>query len=464
MAIETINNRKQEKFKLKILQRFSEEINKAVSSSRIRDDKILRFELETGKIDPLAWLADQQGGAKIYWSDREKDFELAGIGKADEISWRQFQDLDSAFKTLEKRIKSSDGKLKYFGGIAFDQASKLDKLWDRFGKFYFIVPRFEVYNDSGKTFIAINICSGPDIDFKKASKDTLDQFEKIDFSGAGGEMQDLKIISRLDLPDKETWINNIDSVVKKIRETDTKKIVLARRTLLEARESINPLNILKMLKKVNRNTYDFYMQIDDKVSFLGCSPERLFKKKGRQILSEALAGSLSYKNNIRKNDSSGKRLLSSEKDIEEHQYVYDEIYKELQSLCEEIEVLNEKDVLTLSYVQHIFSRFKGRLKPSKQVPEIISCLHPTPAVFGFPVEGLKKEIKKYEPFERGWYASPLGWISKDDADFTVSIRSGLVNGNTISLFSGAGIVKGSVPEMEWEEIENKIYHFLKVLK
>ncbi len=464
MTIETINNRKQEKFKLKILQRFREEINKTALLSGVRDNKILRFEFEIDKIDPLAWLANQQGAVRIYWSDREKDFELAGIGKADEISWKEFQDLDSAFKALGKRVKNSDDKLKYFGGIAFDQAGKPDRLWEKFGRFYFIVPRFEVYNNSGKTFMAINICSGPNIDLKEASLNVLDQFKKINFGESSGDMHDLKIISRMDLPDKETWINNIGSVVKKIRETDIKKIVLARKTLLESRESIDPLNILKMLKKVNMNTYDFYIQIDSTASFLGCSPERLFKKSGRQILSEALAGSLPYEKNIQKNNSREKLLLSSEKDIEEHQYVYDEIYKELLSLCEETEILNERDVLTLSYVQHIYSKFKGKLKPSKQIPEIISCLHPTPAVFGFPVKGLEKEIKNYEPFERGWYASPLGWISKNDADFTVSIRSGLINGKTISLFSGAGIVKGSVPESEWEEIENKIYHFLKVLK
>ncbi len=454
----------QEDLRHSILRKFSEEIKKITFSSGARDNRILRFEFEIDKINPLAWLIDQQDSVKIYWADRENKFEFAGIGKADEISSQEFPNIESAFNVLEQRIKSSANNLKYFGGIAFNQAGKLDKFWKKFGKFYFIIPQFEIYNDLEKTFIAINIRNDQNIDFKDMGSNVLNQIEKINFSNSSEKLQDIKIVNRTDLPDKKTWIYNIGNVVKKIKESDIKKIVLARKTLLESQESINPLHLLKKLKKVNKHTYDFYLQIDDTVSFLGCSPERLFKKMGRQILSEALAGSISYNGNMQKNRSSKKLLLTSKKDIEEHQYVYNEMHKELLSLCEEIEILSKRDVLTLSYVQHIYSKFKGLLKPSKQIPEIVSTLHPTPAVFGLPVKNLTKEIQKYEPFDRGWYASPLGWISKDDAEFTVGIRSGLINGKSLSLFSGAGIVKGSIPGLEWDEIENKINHFLKVLE
>jgi len=448
-------------FKHSILQKFREKIKKITLNSGILDNKIIRLEFEIDKLNPMTWLINQQNHLKIYWADRENKFEFAGIGKADEISYQEFSNLESAFDTLKQRIKSSDNNLKYFGGIAFDQTVKLEKSWKKFGKFYFIIPQFEVYNDSEKTFLAINIRNDRNIDFKGIGSNALNQFKKINFSKSGEKLQEIKIVNRTDLPEKETWIYNIDSVVKKIKKSDIKKIVLARKTLLESRESINSLHLLKKLKKVNKHTYDFCLQIDNDVSFLGCSPERLFKKIGRQILSEALAGSMPYNSNKRKNRS---LLLTSEKDIEEHRYVFNEMYKKLLSLCEEIKILSKKDVLNLSYVQHIYSKFEGLLKPSKQISKIISTLHPTPAVFGLPVKNLTKEMRKYERFDRGWYAAPLGWVSKEDAEFTVSIRSGLINGKILSLFSGAGIVKCSIPRLEWEEIENKINHFLKVLK
>jgi menaquinone-specific isochorismate synthase len=73
------------------------------------------------------------------------------------------------------------------------------------------------------------------------------------------------------------------------------------------------------------------------------------------------------------------------------------------------------------------------------------------------------EIRRMEPFDRGWYAGPIGWIGAEGAEFAVGIRSGMVRGKKLSLYSGAGIVAGSTPEGEWAEIEQKISDFAAVL-
>jgi menaquinone-specific isochorismate synthase len=94
--------------------------------------------------------------------------------------------------------------------------------------------------------------------------------------------------------------------------------------------------------------------------------------------------------------------------------------------------------------------------------EVLRALHPTPAVGGYPGVEALEEIRALEPFDRGWYAGPVGWIGADAAEFAVGIRSGLVRGNTLALFSGAGIVAGSAPEGEWAEIEQKIGDFTRM--
>ena len=71
-----------------------------------------------------------------------------------------------------------------------------------------------------------------------------------------------------------------------------------------------------------------------------------------------------------------------------------------------------------------------------------------------------------EPFDRGWYAGPVGWIGRDAAEFAVAIRSGLVQQGpapSLALYSGAGIVRGADAEAEWAEIEHKISSFARVL-
>jgi menaquinone-specific isochorismate synthase len=67
-----------------------------------------------------------------------------------------------------------------------------------------------------------------------------------------------------------------------------------------------------------------------------------------------------------------------------------------------------------------------------------------------------------EGFDRGWYAGPVGWVGPEAAEFTVAIRSGLLFQKSLSLYSGAGIVRGSTPDEEWDEIEQKIIDFIKV--
>jgi len=84
-------------------------------------------------------------------------------------------------------------------------------------------------------------------------------------------------------------------------------------------------------------------------------------------------------------------------------------------------------------------------------------------VGGCPTDEALRRVEALEPFDRGWYAGPVGWVGPDAAEFAVAIRTGLVHNTTVSLYSGAGIVDGSSPEEEWDEIETKMANFLHVL-
>jgi len=85
------------------------------------------------------------------------------------------------------------------------------------------------------------------------------------------------------------------------------------------------------------------------------------------------------------------------------------------------------------------------------------------AVGGYPSGSSLDDIKQLEQFDRGWYSGPVGWIGHDAAEFAVAIRSGLLAHGRLTLFSGAGIVEGSIPDMEWNETEHKLSHFLNAI-
>ena len=107
--------------------------------------------------------------------------------------------------------------------------------------------------------------------------------------------------------------------------------------------------------------------------------------------------------------------------------------------------------------------FVGRTPPGIATADILAALHPTAAVNGHPRKTALQHLRSREPFARGWYAGPVGWIGADASEFAVAIRSARVLGDQVSLFAGAGIVPGSDPDGEWAETESKLSLFLNAL-
>jgi menaquinone-specific isochorismate synthase len=88
---------------------------------------------------------------------------------------------------------------------------------------------------------------------------------------------------------------------------------------------------------------------------------------------------------------------------------------------------------------------------------LAEALHPTPAVAGLPRRQAMAWLRSLEPFERGHYAAPIGWIdSEGDTELRVAIRSGSLRGRQLDLTAGAGLVQGSVPERELQEVALKL--------
>ncbi|MBW1752272.1 MAG: isochorismate synthase, partial [Deltaproteobacteria bacterium] len=230
-------------------------------------------------------------------------------------------------------------------------------------------------------------------------------------------------------------------------------------------DNLNHFTILQKLKDKASNSYKFCFQPEDNLAFIGASPELLYYREGRKLKSEAVAGTRTRGRTSREDQGFGEELLGSEKDLREHRYVVDSVKDAFVSLTPPSLNCNNMSVslLKLARIQHLIARFDIKLKDSVSDAELIETLHPTAAVGGYPRDKAVEEIGRLEGFNRGWYAAPVGWVKQDAAKFVVAIRCGLVKNNCLSLYSGAGIVRGSVPDNEWDEMNNKIDMFLSVL-
>ena len=411
------------------------------------------------EVDALAWLSAQNDPVKIFWSAREDEMEIAAIGSADVIKGAFKDHPDTLISQCRKYLSENPG-LRYYGGFAF-QADDLGEEWAEFGPSQFILPRFEIVNTGGVSAFVCNLIflrdSTLDLEEILASLDAL-AFPESDVA-----IDVPKILEREDFPPRPGWDDNVNLALDMMRNEVMEKIVLARKATLKCDSSLEAAYMLKRLKDITSNCYHFCFQPAASAAFIGATPERLIQRKDKWVWSEAVAGTRTRGKNDREDDELAQQLLTSRKDHLEHDIVRKSIRQRLHLLCESLQVDESVRLLRLATKQHLFSGVKGKIRPEVSDGDLIHSLHPTPAVGGYPTENALSEIKHLEPFNRGWYAAPVGWVSRDAAEFSVAIRSGLIQGNKLSLYSGAGIVPGSTPDGEWDEIENKISDFLSTL-
>jgi len=420
-------------------------------------NKILRYEFRCEPVNILSWLHNQRAHTKIYWSDRDGVRETGGIGSADLITGFDKNSHNKFFDMIGDRLSEDNPGLRYYGGMSF-KGSIPGEPWQDFAAFKFIVPRFEMCESDGQCVFAFNIKIG-DIDQEKIAE-VLGSLDSMDFTAQTQYRNVPRILDRQDRPEKREW----QSIFNQSQERAPEKVVLARQSVFDFDVALRCDALMKHLKDRTPGCFHFFFQFAQDSAFLGASPERLFKRDGRGIASEAIAGTRPRSNETASDQAFEDELMNSEKDAKEHLYVTDAIYKGLNPLCTELRFDDAFSLRKLKGSQHLITRFEGQLKEGIDDLTVLNSLHPTPAVAGTPTQTALKAIEGLEPFDRGWYAGPVGTIGLDETEFAVAIRCGLIHGRQLSLFAGAGIVEGSTAEAEWDEIENKISNFMKVFQ
>ena len=229
--------------------------------------------------------------------------------------------------------------------------------------------------------------------------------------------------------------------------------------------------MLKRLKRRDGNSYIFAVQASihsvnySNKTLLGASPELLIQKIGNKIIANPLAGS-----EPRQADSAAEqrvcdRLMHSKKDRYEHALVIESISAALKPFCTNLKVPAEPELIHTETMWHLSTRIEGELKSSDVTSlEIAMAMHPTPAIGGYPAELAKNAIDEIEGYDRNLFTGMVGWCDfSGDGEWVVTIRCAEVDDNSITLYAGAGIVEGSVPQKELAETGAKFNTMLNAL-
>lgn len=265
-----------------------------------------------------------------------------------------------------------------------------------------------------------------------------------------------KALKKTFFPDFAAWKEGIEKALDLIRRKELEKVVLGRTCVLELAETPDPFAIASALKQNAEGAFVFCAEMES-MSFLGASPERLFVRKGNKLQSEAIAGTRP------KGEEFRKELLRSLKDLREFTPVQQFLQKKLSPLCKAPLSFSPISVHQTRNVQHLYSRCSGVLKEEINDETILKSLHPTPALCGTPTENAFKLIRELEPFDREFFGGAIGWSTPENSEYLVGIRSCMIKGRTATLFTGTGIVEGSDPEEEWEELNQKLKLYDRIL-
>jgi menaquinone-specific isochorismate synthase len=242
----------------------------------------------------------------------------------------------------------------------------------------------------------------------------------------------------------------VNRALKEIEAGHFQKVVLARQTIFKLAYAPDPFEVAAALESRAKGSSLFCVQFNDKNAFLGASPERLFQRDNKAILFDAIAGTRPQ------GPGMDEELLSSDKDRREFQFVQDYLEKKLGPYCIQPITFSPLAIHKAANVQHLFSQGKGILSGAISDREILKQLHPTPAVCGTPNKEAGDWIYKEEPFCRNLYTGVVGWSNQTESDWTVAIRSCFLSGETACIYTGTGIVAGSDPAEEWDELEAKL--------
>lgn len=265
-----------------------------------------------------------------------------------------------------------------------------------------------------------------------------------------------------DTASRLAWDTGITRALGLIAEGEISKVVLARTIPLEADGPVPHGAVFAALAAKAPGTYRFW-STDGVESFMGASPELLFRAEGQTLQADCLAGTIRRGADPEEDDALGEALLTSAKDRHEHALVAEAIASVLAPLAEQLEMAETPTLRRLPNVQHLHTPVRATLHAGASLAAILEAMHPTPAVGGTPRERAIELIRELEAQPRGWYAGPVGWVSREAAEFAVAIRSAGLAGARATVWAGAGIVAGSEPAAEWDETARKAMPLVRLL-
>jgi menaquinone-specific isochorismate synthase len=387
--------------------------------------------------NPLAYI--RGGDGLVGWGEAVR-IESHGPNRIQDLSikWREL----AASAEVDDQVKLPGTGLVAFGSIAFAESSETASA--------LIVPKILLGLRDGRAWLTT-----VELD---AEGNTVDASGVATFWRTATACVSNSPVSLVaGSQSSNAFKRSVEQAVAAITDGGLEKVVLARDLVgslpadFDIRASLNKL--------ASRFPTCWIYSVD---GLFGASPELLVRVAHGQVSARVLAGTAGRGTDPEVDKAISAALAASTKNTTEHAFAVDSLVQTLAPFCEHVDADPKPFSLALPNLWHLASDVHGVLREEASVLDLAAALHPTAAVAGTPRLEAQQLLAELEPFDRGRYAGPVGWIGADgDGEWAIALRGAQIEAadssglRSIRAFAGCGIVAGSEPEAELAETELK---------
>ena len=266
--------------------------------------------------------------------------------------------------------------------------------------------------------------------------------------------------SKIDTQAKFDFEKLVDKALKSIAKNEFEKVVLSRQMNVTL-ENFDLESIFNKLVFHYKSAFNYIFYHPKIGLWIGATPEQLVCIEGLTVKTVSLAGTQLFNENTTTN--------WEQKEIKEQQIVSAYVAKILKKISDSI-TISEPYTVRAGNLVHLKTDLDALMPAGFKVATLVTLLHPTPAVCGFPKLEAMQFITNEEKYKREFYTGYVGeWqknfdtYNKNSSDLFVNLRCMKIENNQAQLFVGCGITKDSKAEKEFFETENKLQTMLSVL-
>jgi len=361
---------------------------------------------------------------------------LVGYGEAVRLSARgprRMQELADAWRSLvaktvvDDEVKQTGSGLVAFGTFSFADDSSAESV--------LIVPKVLLGVRDGRRWVTT-----------VANLDVADFWLKPETY-----VEEKTVVLADGLQTADGFKTSVENALNAIALEKVEKVVLARDVVAKVSVHFDNRNALRKFSQSYPTCWTYSVD-----GMFGASPELLVRVSHKQVSARVLAGTAGRGTDPGIDQAISNALQTSSKNIAEHKFAVASMVEELKKFCTKVDADENPFSLQLPNLWHLASDVHATLHDDASVLDIAAVLHPTAAVAGTPTLVARKLISELEPFDRGRYAGPVGWIGADgDGEFAIALRGAQLSDGQLTAYAGCGIVAESEPEAELSETELK---------